>query len=244
MIRRVSIGLSDGGNTTALATIHPIASRTPTCVPLGTSILYTINNTSAMMSSIGSDYRAVGSTALGNAYICPIQVTGVLTMSPLQQHNIAQCSVYTSTQKRYLKQARTPFGFYRARYSRMQYPPWRRPYSNGRLSLPISCPHYFFQNNSKTQLAFLPRVNYITGDWNGLFSVDRQQIYTLQHAISGAKCRVRRFPSMFSFENAPSRWLIGKTLATHARPRMTMYDEQMLTKKQRLDYVKAGLLPK
>lgn len=147
-------------------------------------------------------------------------------------------------QTRELKQARTPFGYYRHRHSRQQFPPWRRPYKNGAESTITSAPHYFFSGMTKTQSAFLPKENYVTGDWTGLFYADRKQVYTLQHATSGGSCRIRRFPSVFDFSSNPSRWLIGKPLRSFVRGRMTIFDDQMLTKKQRLDYIKGGLLPK
>ena len=150
----------------------------------------------------------------------------------------------SSDQQRGLKQARTPFGYYRHKHSRQQFPTWRRPFKAGGESTITSAPHYFFTGMTKTQGAFLPKDNYVTGDWTGLMQVPRQQVYTLQHATSGAACYIRRFPSEFNFGANPSRWLIGKPLRSFVRGRMTIFDDQMLTKKQRLDYIKGGLLPK
>lgn len=147
-------------------------------------------------------------------------------------------------QRRFLKQARTPFGFYHQKHSRMQYPPWRRPWKNGASSWRLTAPYLHFEGSSGSQSTLLPKENYITGDWTGLFSVDRYQVYTLQHATSGATCRVRRFPTTFDFTSIPSRWLIGKPLRNHARGKTILIDENMLTKKQRADHIKAGFLPK
>eukprot|EP00744_Colponema_vietnamica_P020673 GILI01029415.1.p1 GENE.GILI01029415.1~~GILI01029415.1.p1 ORF type:complete len:179 (+),score=3.05 GILI01029415.1:38-574(+) len=149
-----------------------------------------------------------------------------------------------STQRRFLKQARTPFGFYHQKNSKMHYPPWRRPWKSGSNAHTFVAPYHFFNHGSGTQSALLPQANYITGDWTGLTTVNRFQVYTLQHATSGASCKIRRFPSTYEFSSLPSRWLIGKALRTHSRGKIHHVDENMLTKKQRADYIKAGFLPK
>lgn len=147
------------------------------------------------------------------------------------------------TQVRNLKIAKSVFGFYLGRQGQRKYPFHRRPHFKGLYSANLNAPYFWSFATAKSQCFFLPEDNYITGDWTGKFFVSRRQVYTLQHATSGAKCRMKRFPSTFEFNN-PSRWNIGKELMTLSKPRMDLIDEQMLTKKQRLDYVKAGLLPK
>nr|6HIV_CS Chain CS, uS19m [Trypanosoma brucei brucei]6HIW_CS Chain CS, uS19m [Trypanosoma brucei brucei]6HIZ_CS Chain CS, uS19m [Trypanosoma brucei brucei]6SG9_CS Chain CS, uS19m [Trypanosoma brucei brucei]6SGB_CS Chain CS, uS19m [Trypanosoma brucei brucei]7PUA_CS Chain CS, uS19m [Trypanosoma brucei brucei]7PUB_CS Chain CS, uS19m [Trypanosoma brucei brucei] len=146
-------------------------------------------------------------------------------------------------QKRFLKIAKSAFGFYLARRGQRKYPFLRRPHIKNTHSMNPSAPYFWSFMTAKSQMAFLPEENYITGDWTGKFFVSKRQVYTLQHATSGAKVRVKSFPSIFEF-NSPSRWNIGKEMNTLTKPRMDLIDEQMLTKKQRLDYVRAGLLPK
>ncbi|KEG13041.1 hypothetical protein DQ04_01251140 [Trypanosoma grayi] len=150
---------------------------------------------------------------------------------------------FASTQKRFLKIAKSAFGFYLARRGQRKYPLHRRPHIKNTHSMNLSAPYFWSFMTAKSQTLFLPEENYITGDWTGKFFVSKRQVYTLQHATSGAKVRVKSFPSVFEF-NSPSRWNIGKEMNTLTKPRMDLIDEQMLTKKQRLDYVKAGLLPK
>jgi hypothetical protein len=139
--------------------------------------------------------------------------------------------------------AKSVFGFYLGRQGQRKYPFHRRPHRKGTHAANLTGPYFWKYCTAKTAGAFLPEENYITGDWTGKFFVSRQQVYTLQHATSGATVSIKRFPSIHTFKN-PSRWNIGKELYTLSKPRMELIDEQMLTKKQRLDYVKAGLLPK
>lgn len=145
--------------------------------------------------------------------------------------------------RRHLKMAKSIFGFYLGRQGRRAYPFHRRPHMKNTASMNLSVPHFWSYATTKCQANFLPEENYITGDWTGKLFVSSRQVYTLQHSTSGAKCRMKRFPSVHEFNN-PSRWNIGKELYSLSKPRMDLIDEQMLTKKQRLDYVKAGLLPK
>jgi hypothetical protein len=139
--------------------------------------------------------------------------------------------------------AKSIFGFYLGRQGQRKYPFHRRPHSKNSAAMILNAPHYWSYATTKCQANFLPEENYITGDWTGKLFVSSRQVYTLQHATAGAKCRMKRFPSVFEFNN-PSRWNIGKELYSLSKPRMDLIDEQMLTKKQRLDYVKSGLLPK
>jgi hypothetical protein len=145
--------------------------------------------------------------------------------------------------RRTLKIAKSVFGYYLGRQGQRKFPFHRRPHFKGTFVMNLNAPHYWSFATTKCQAHFLPEENYITGDWTGKFFVSSRQVYTLQHATAGVKCRMKRFPSVFEFNN-PSRWNIGKELQTLSKPRMDLIDEQMLTKKQRLDYVKAGMLPK
>ncbi|KPI88709.1 hypothetical protein ABL78_2169 [Leptomonas seymouri] len=156
------------------------------------------------------------------------------------------CSPFTfasATQKRFLKIAKSAFGFYLARRGQRKYPFHRRPHIKNTYAMNMNAPYFWSFMTAKSQSFFLPEENYITGDWTGKFFVSKRQVYTLQHATSGGKVRVKSFPSVFELNN-PSRWNIGKEICTLTKPRMDLIDDQMLTKKQRLDYVKAGLLPK
>ncbi|CCW67988.1 unnamed protein product [Phytomonas sp. Hart1] len=146
-------------------------------------------------------------------------------------------------QKRLLKIAKSTFGYYLGRRGRRKYPFHRRPHIKNTQSMNLKAPYFWSYMTAKSQGFFLPEENYITGDWTGKFFVSKRQVYTLQHANSDAKVRVKSFPSIFEFDK-PSRWNIGKEMNTMAKPRMDLIDEQMLTKKQRLDYIKSGLLPK
>ena len=139
--------------------------------------------------------------------------------------------------------AKSPFGFYYGRFGQRKFPFHRRPFVKHTGCANLHAPYWWSYFGPKSQLLFLPEENYITGDWTGKYYLSKKQVYTLQHAVGGAKCTIKRFPMLFEFNN-PSRWNIGKALGTLAKPRMDLIDEQMLTKKQRLDYVKAGLLPK
>ncbi|CAD2218231.1 hypothetical protein AGDE_03436 [Angomonas deanei] len=152
-------------------------------------------------------------------------------------------SVAACTQKRFLKIAKSAFGFYLARRGQRRYPFLRRPHTKNTHAMNLKAPYYWSFMTAKSPSFFLPMENYITGDWTGKYFVSKRQVYTLQHATSGAKVRVKSFPSVFEF-NSPSRWNIGKEMNTLTKPRMDLIDDQMLTKKQRMDYVKAGLLPK
>ena len=155
--------------------------------------------------------------------------------------------VYRSTseqlgQVRRLKIARTGFGFYYARHGRKRYPPWRQPYNHMRNSGQCFAPYFWTYHTTKTPQEFLPQQNYITGDWTGTLHSHNSQVYTLQHAVSGAMVRMRRFPSTTNL--VPSRWMIGKPLRTLTHPHMHLIDEGILTKKMKLEYIKKGLLPK
>ncbi|KAF8295207.1 putative Mitochondrial SSU ribosomal protein [Trypanosoma cruzi] len=151
--------------------------------------------------------------------------------------------VFVNNQKRFLKMAKSAFGFYLARRGQRKFPFLRRPHIKNTHAMNLSAPYFWSFMTAKSQTYFLPEENYITGDWTGKFFVSKLQVYTLQHATSGSRVRVKSFPSVFEL-SSPSRWNIGKELNTLTKPRMDLIDEQMLTKKQRLDYVKAGLLPK
>jgi hypothetical protein len=145
--------------------------------------------------------------------------------------------------RRHLKMAKSPFGYYYGRIGQRKFPFHRRPFVKHTGCANLHAPYWWSYYGPKSQLFFLPEENYITGDWTGKYYLSKRQVYTLQHSTSGARCTVKRFPGLFDFNN-PSRWNVGKALGTLVKPRMDLIDEQMLTKKQRLDYVKAGLLPK
>lgn len=174
----------------------------------------------------------------------PLGSSAVMMIAPVMSSmtSCASSSAVVSA-RRHLKIAKSVFGFYLGRQGQRKYPFHRRPFFKGTWAMNLNAPHYWSFSTTKSQANFLPEENYITGEWTGKFFSSSRQVYTLQHATSGAKCRMRRFPSTHEFNN-PSRWNIGKELYTMSKPRMDLIDEQMLTKKQRLDYVKAGLLPK
>lgn len=185
---------------------------------------------------------AVAPLAVGVGVVAFPSSNGSLTLLPTTTHTM-DTSTALCQQRRFLKMAKSVFGFYLGRGGQRKYPLHRRPHSKGTGSMNTSAPYFWSYYTAKSQLFFLPEDNYITGDWTGKFFVSRKQVYTLQHATSGATCRMKRFPAVHEFSN-PSRWNIGKELMTLSKPRMDLIDEQMLNKKQRLDYVKAGLLPK
>jgi hypothetical protein len=121
-------------------------------------------------------------------------------------------------------------------------PLWRRPfYANGHATR-IRAPFHWRYFGPHDPNAFLPKENYVTGDWSGLYYQELGQVYTLQHATAAVPIRVKRFPTYFTFKNH-SRWLIGKSLRTWVEPKAHIIDELAITKKARLDMVKKGLLP-
>ncbi|CAJ1031567.1 hypothetical protein Q4I30_005871 [Leishmania utingensis] len=146
-------------------------------------------------------------------------------------------------QKRFLKIVKSTFGYYLARRGQRKFPFHRRPHIKNTQAMNLNAPYFWSYMTAKSQSFFLPADNYITGNWTGKFFVSKRQVYTLQHATGGGKVRVKSFPSVFEL-NSPSRWNVGKEMNTLTKPRMDLIDDQMLTKKQRLDYVKAGFLPK
>jgi hypothetical protein len=89
---------------------------------------------------------------------------------------------------------------------------------------------------------FLPKENYVTGDWNGLFLVPKDQVYTLQHCTANVPMKIRRFPTTYEFK-AHSRWMIGRSLKNWTEPKAHIFDVAALTKKTHLRLIKEGLLP-
>ncbi|KAK7199996.1 hypothetical protein NESM_000048800 [Novymonas esmeraldas] len=164
-------------------------------------------------------------------------------VAPAAPSCCAAAAAAAGLQKRFLKIAKSTFGFYLARKGQRKFPFHRRPHTKNTHAMNLNAPYYWSFMTAKSQSFFLPEENYITGDWTGKFFVSKRQVYTLQHATSGGKVRVKSFPSVFEM-NSPSRWNVGKEMNTLTKPRMDLIDDQMLTKKQRLDYVKAGFLPK
>lgn len=192
--------------------------------------------------STSSSALVMSSGALLPTSLSGLPATNVTTLAK-PALDLASSMNPLQTSRRFLKIAKSSFGFYLGRGGQRKYPAFRRPHLKGTHAMNLNAPYFWSFMTSKSQCFYLPAENYITGDWTGKFFVSRAQVYTLQHATSGATCRVKRFPSTFEFNN-PSRWNIGKELRTLSKPRMDLIDEQMLTKKQRLDYVKAGMLPK
>lgn len=103
-------------------------------------------------------------------------------------------------------------------------------------------PHWWIHYGPRTPNDFLPKHNYVCGDYIGGFYQHLHTIYTLQHATSGVTQRIRRHPGFHEFTN-PSRWLIGRQMRSHSRTRVHVLDEATISKKQRLLYVKKGYIP-
>lgn len=158
---------------------------------------------------------------------------------------ISPCALsLPAEQKRGLKFAKTTFGYKISRRGQRTFPPWRRPFGTSQnYRTFINIPHYWKTNIAKDPSKPLPRDNYITGEWTGLFALPRNQVFTLQHATSGSTVRMRRFPTFYTFNN-PTRWLIGKHLTQWAVSRAKVVDEVSITKRQRMVMVKKGYLPK
>lgn len=158
------------------------------------------------------------------------------------------CATPTSTsvseQRRGLKFAKTTFGYKLWRRGQRK-PEFMRDHI-GRSTVYrnlLKAPLWWRYATSKNPDKLLPKSNFITGEWTGLYHLPKSQVMTLQHVTSNAPLRIRRFPVTYTF-NHPSRWLIGKYLGTFAVPRAPIVDETTLTKRQRTVMVRKGLIPK
>ena len=184
--------------------------------------------------------RRVASTSL----TMPTRHCTALSLAACSPPSTAVVSESLGDQKRHLRSAKSPFGYYIARRGARKYPAWRKPFiMNGHAADLTDATNQWFYFQQKSQAFFLPQWNYITGDWSGLFYLHKRQVYTLQHATSGSRVRIRRFPGMYEFQN-PSRWLIGKTLQVQAPGKMAIVDDAILSKRLKLEMIKKVLLPK
>ena len=145
---------------------------------------------------------------------------------------------------RFLRVAQSPHGYYiRRRGQFMQnMNPFRRPFYSNPHATKFIAPFFWHSFSPSNPNAFLPKANYVTGPWTGLYAIPRDQVYTLQHCTANVPLRVRRFPTFFEY-TSHSRWMIGKGVRSWVEPRAHIFDEAALTKRARLGLVKKGLLP-
>jgi hypothetical protein len=148
-----------------------------------------------------------------------------------------------STARRALTIGKTTFSRKLHRRGQRTFPHWRHPSQHQRHATNITAPYHWHYFGPKHHDKLLPKENYVTGDWTGLYYMNRIQVYTLQHTTATAKVRIRRFPTFFDFKQQ-SRWMIGKALRTWVEPKAHIIDEASLTKKQRMVLIKKGLLDK
>lgn len=145
-------------------------------------------------------------------------------------------------QRRFFKFAKSQFGFKLLKRGARKYPTWRGPIAGSKEYRTFThAPVFWKQNLPKNPRELLPRSNFVVNNMTGHFCLPRDQIYTLQHATSSVPVRIKRFPTTYTFTN-PSRWTIGTRLTQWAVPRARITDEVAISKKQRLVYVKLGLI--
>lgn len=147
-----------------------------------------------------------------------------------------------TVQRRTLIFAKSTFGYKIRRRGQMKFPFYRRPFQSHEKASDTHAPFWWVHYGPKSACEFLPKHNYVCGDYVGAYYLHNHHVYTLQHATSGVPIRMRRFPGFYEFTH-PSRWLIGRSLRTLSRTRQHIIDEAVITKKQRLLYVKKGYIP-
>jgi hypothetical protein len=149
-----------------------------------------------------------------------------------------------SEQRRFLKFAKSNHGYHIKRAGYRKFPSWRRPIAlSTRHASKISAPFHWKYWKASDSANFLPRENYVTDFMTGTVGVPRGSYATLQHLTSGVPITVMRFPTFYTF-NKPSRWIIGSRLQQWVLPRALIVDEVAISKRQKLVYIKKGLLPK
>ncbi len=171
--------------------------------------------------------------------LCVAQTSTAVALRPS-----SLTSSVVASQQRNLRFAKTTFGYRLPRRGQRKFPAWRQPFAHSKNFLSyLKVPYHWKNNVAKDPNRFLPKANYITGEWTGLFAVPTRQVFTVQHATCGVPIRIRRFPTFYTFSN-PSRWLIGKHMSQWAVSRARIVDEATISKRQRLVLVKRGLVPK
>lgn len=161
-------------------------------------------------------------------------------LSPSSTSSLAQPCCLLS--RRGLLIAKSPFGYYHRKYGQRKFPLYRRPFVSHQKANFLSAPYFWSEHMSRDPNEFLPKANYITGDFAGLYYLSRSTVYTLQMATSGVPIKTRRQPGLYQF-NSPSRWLIGKPLRVWAVQRLGILDEASLSKKTRITLAKKGFVP-
>lgn len=146
--------------------------------------------------------------------------------------------------QRFLRVAHSQFGYYYRRrgQSSQHWPRYRKPYTSNPQSARLAPIVHWRQFAPYDVNQFLPKANYVAGDWIGLFCLPLDQVYTLHHCTANVPMRVKRFPTTFEYKSH-SRWMIGKAMKTWVENKAHIFDEAAITKKVRLELVKQGLLP-
>jgi hypothetical protein len=178
----------------------------------------------------------------GMAAIAASPLNGMATTAPTVVADSLVAGV--AEQRRFLKFAKSTFGYRIFRRGQRSYPMWRKPLAmSSKFRTKLNVPLFWRYNMPKDVNNFLPRENYVTEGTTGHFALPKSSYFTLQHITSGVPIRIKRFPTFYTFTNA-NRWLIGTRLQAWALPRASIVDEVAISKRQRLVYVKLGRLPK
>ena len=145
-------------------------------------------------------------------------------------------------QRRFLKFAKSEHGFKLHRKGNRNFPAWRAPLAHSTRYLNKLHPRIYWKYAMpKHPNMLLPRSNFVLNGMTGHFGLPKTQFYTLQHTTATCPIRVKRYPTFYTFTN-PSRWTVGSRLQTWVLPRALIVDEVAISKKQRLVYVKLGLI--
>ena len=148
--------------------------------------------------------------------------------------------LFETAKRTYLSAAKSRFAMFHHKYGRRHFPAFRHPHrSTAHTGMNASL--YWSRHVTKNPTALLSRRNYITAAWTGKFYVDDSQTYTMQHATSGVRFRVRKYPIQHQYTWA-NRFMVGKPLTCWSKSRPDLIDEAALTKGQRAILVKKGLL--
>ncbi len=188
-------------------------------------------------------------------FVVPLSATPSEIMSSSQQQQLTSrsCAFFTPSSsttpavidsQRFLRVAKSTMGYHIRRRGQFasHWPLFRKPHNQHPSSAAVVPIFHWKRYGPRDPNEFLPKHNYVHGNWVGLTYSNLHQVYTLQHCNAGVPLRVRRFPTIFEFKSH-SRWMIGKALRTWVEPKAHIFDEAALTKKARLDLVKKGLLP-
>ena len=186
-----------------------------------------------------------GRTAVATAMTAP-SVSGLVSStsgnggshSPSMLTPVAMAS----EQRRFLRFAKSEFGFKIRRWGTRKFPMWRFPTAMSTRHLNYLMPERHWQYNlAKSPERLLPKENYVINHQTGAFYMNKKQIYTLQHTAASTPIRVRRFPTTYTFQRQ-TRWAIGTKLQSWVLPRAQVVDEVAISKRQRLVYVKLGII--